>query len=320
MKILVTGAAGFIGSHLAERLARLGHQVVGLDNLNDYYDRALKEMNLADLAAAGVPVQRLDLAQDDLAAALDGVEIVYHLAAQPGISNTTCYQAYVRNNLDATWCLLEAVRHSPSLKCFINTATSSVYGAHATDSEETPAKPTSYYGVTKLAAEQLVLSYQREYGFPSCSLRLFSVYGPRERPEKLYPALIRAMMEDKEFPVYEGSEHHSRSFTYVADIIDGYAAVLDHLDRVTGEIINIGSDIEITTGRGIEIVEEIFGRKAKLVRKPKRLGDQLRTCANIEKARRILNYAPKTRPEDGLRAEVEWFIKKFGKSAAWEAV
>ncbi|HUT24205.1 MAG TPA: NAD-dependent epimerase/dehydratase family protein [Sumerlaeia bacterium] len=310
MKILVTGAAGFVGSHLAERLSERAHDVVGLDCFSDYYPRVLKELNAREVSEKGAPVLELDLAADDLGPALDGVEVVYHLAAQPGISATTPFRDYIRNNIDATFRLLEAAKNLPTLRCFINVSTSSVYGAHATDSEETAPKPTSYYGVTKLAAEQLVLSYSREQGFPATSLRLFSVYGERERPEKLYPKLIRAILEKREFPLYKGSETHSRSFTYIGDIIAGFISVLENLDDCLGEIFNIGSDIEITTGEGIRIVEEIMGEKAKRKIVPKRPGDQLRTHANIDKARRILGYSPKVAPEEGLRAEVEWYREK----------
>ncbi|MCX7013667.1 MAG: NAD-dependent epimerase/dehydratase family protein [Candidatus Sumerlaeota bacterium] len=315
MKILVTGAAGFIGSHLSERLADLGHAVIGLDCFTDYYARSLKELNAAEVRKKGVPILELDLAEDDLAEAVSGAEIVYHLAGQPGISSTTPFDIYLKNNIVATARLVEAVYRLSTLKCFVNIATSSIYGLFATDSEEAPPKPTSHYGVTKLAAEQTALSYWRDKRMPACSLRIFSVYGERERPEKLYPKLIQCILDDQPFPLFEGSEKHSRSFTYVGDVVDGMVAVLARMEACRGEIINIGSDIEITTGDGIRIVEKILGRKARLAIQPKRSGDQLRTRASIDKARRLLGYSPKTRPEDGLRAEVEWFAKRvYGKS------
>lgn len=307
MKILVTGAAGFIGSHLAERLVALGHSVQGVDCLADYYSRALKELNLNDLHRQGVEVLPLDLARDELGPAIQDVETVFHCAAQPGISATTPFEAYVRNNLTATHRLLQAVEGSSSLRGFVNISTSSVYGAFATQSETAEPKPTSYYGVTKLAAEQLALSYQRTMGMPVCSLRLFSVYGPRERPEKLYFRLIQAMLEDKALPLYEGSERHVRSYTYVDDAVDGIVAVLDRWDRCVGEIFNIGTDSTITTGEGIRIVEEIIGKRVKVVAKPRRPGDQLKTQANIDKARRLLDYKPTTTPREGLERQVAWY-------------
>jgi len=311
MRILVTGAAGFIGSHLCEGLAVLGHQVLGLDRYADYYARSLKEENASDLAERGVDVVSLDLAEDDLAAAVDGVNVIYHCAAQPGIDAATSFDEFLRDNVVATQRLAEAATGSKSLVGFVNISTSSVYGEVATESEQAVPMPTSRYGVTKLAAEQLVLSYQRSKGLPACSTRLFSVYGPRERPEKLYPRLIRAILRDEPFPLYEGSRSHSRSFTYVADIVAGLMSVLDHLEACQGEIFNIGSDIEITTGEGIEIVEEIIGRSARIAVQPPRHGDQLRTHANITKARQVLGYSPETTPQEGLRAEVEWYKSRI---------
>lgn len=311
MKILVTGAAGFIGSHLAERLTTLGHEVVGLDNFTDYYAIALKQLNAADLADTGVPIYKLDLVKDDLTAVLDGVTFIYHLAAQPGISAKTPYEIYVRNNLHATYRLLEAARSLPGLQCFVNVATSSIYGKLAYDAEDAAPQPASLYGVTKLAAEQLVLAAQREQGFPACSLRLFSVLGPRERPEKLYTRLIRAILTGEPFPLYEGSLEHSRSYTAVADIIKGFTAVLQQPDKAIGEIFNIGSDKEITTGEGIAIVETIMGKKAEFIAHPKRPGDQLHTRANIEKAGRMLGYEPTTSLEDALRAQITWYKEKI---------
>jgi nucleoside-diphosphate-sugar epimerase len=307
MNILVTGAAGFIGSHLAERLIDLGHSVQGLDCFTDYYARALKELNASQIKDKGVVLLPLDLAEDDLSSAIRDIEIVYHVAAQPGISTTTAFETYVRNNIMATHHLLEAVKQSPSFRGFINISTSSVYGADASGDETTEPKPTSYYGVTKLAAEQLVLAYTRDQGSPACSLRLFSVYGPRERPDKLYSRLIRCILEDKEFPLCEGSEHHLRSYTYIGDAIDGLVATLDNFDRCIGEIFNIGTDITLTTEEGIRTVEEVIGKPARLIMAPRRPGDQSKTHANIEKARRLLGYDPTTTLREGVEKTVEWY-------------
>ena len=314
MNILVTGAAGFIGSHLSQRLVDLGHTVQAIDCFTDYYVRALKELNANQIREKGAVLLPLDLAEDDLSSAIKNVEIVYHLAAQPGISATTLFDTYVRNNVIATHRLLDAAKQSSKFRGFINVSTSSVYGADATGDESTEPRPTSYYGVTKLAGEQLVLSFARDRGFPACSLRLFSVYGPRERPEKLYPKLIGCILEDKEFPLHEGSEHHLRSYTYVSDIIDGLVAVLNNLDKCIGEIFNLGTDTATTTAEGMRIVERIIGKPAKIAIKPRRPGDQMRTHANIEKARKILGYNPTTMPTEGLAKEVEWYRQHiFGK-------
>ncbi|RJR26966.1 NAD-dependent epimerase/dehydratase family protein [candidate division WWE3 bacterium] len=311
MKILITGAAGFIGSHLAEKLVDLGHSVTGLDSFTDYYSPQLKRLNAADLVSKGVSIIEKDLTAPDLNNEISGFDVIYHLAAQPGISATTPFESYLRNNIIATQNLISSVPND--LKLFVNIATSSVYGAHATDNEDAAPKPTSHYGVTKLAAEQLVMALNRDKGFPAVSMRLFSVYGERERPEKLYPKLINSILNDKEFPLYEGSEHHLRSYSYVGDIVDGLSAVLEDSAQFTGQIFNIGTDKAITTGEGIKIVEDILGKKAKIVVKPKRPGDQKETHANIDKARRMFSYDPVTLPEEGLRREVEWFKDKIWK-------
>ena len=319
MKILVTGAAGFIGSHLSEALLQQGHEVVGLDNFNPYYLPALKKINAHQLKQQGIDIHRIDLADGDLISLVKDIDFIFHLAAQPGISASTPFSDYERNNLQATHRLLEASIKSKILKGFINIATSSIYGADATGNETVAPSPTSYYGVTKLAAEQLVLAHARDKQFPACSLRLFSVYGPRERPEKLYPKLINAILASKPFPLHEGSLEHLRSYTYVGDIVKGLMDCMNHFDQCRGEILNIGTDTAITTGKGISIVEDIIGKKAELEIKPKRPGDQLTTHANIDKARRLINYNPTVLPEEGLAKEVAWYqTQVFGKINPYE--
>lgn len=312
MKILVTGAAGFIGSHTAEYFADQGHQVYGLDNFSGYYDPELKKLNRRDVERKGVEFIEIDL-MDDLDTHMPAdFDLIFHFAAQPGISATTSLEEYVRNNIFATQRLLNwAVKYNPDLRLFVNIATSSIYGKEATLPETAVPCPISFYGTTKLAGEQLVMGEQRTGRLKACSLRLYSVYGPRERPEKLYTKLIKSIFEKSEFPLFEGSESHSRSFTYVGDIVKAMAAVPGREEVLNGEIINIGSDAEYTTGEGIALIEKIIGKKAKIRKTPPRPGDQLRTTALIDKARNLLEYQPETAFEEGLRAQVDWYKEKF---------
>ena len=260
MKILITGAAGFIGSHTAERLQAMGHQVIGWDNFSNYYDVALKEHTAKTLENKGVVMQRVDLFYDDLASIWpEDLDYVFHFAAQPGISASSSFASYLENNFIATQrmlSVLEQLEHPPYM---VNIATSSVYGLVATKDESSAPEPASWYGVTKLAAEQLVLAYVRRGFIQGTSFRLYSVYGPRERPDKLYTRLIDCGLNQKEFSLYQGSEQHRRSFTYVGDIVDGIVAVLDAAKACNGEIINLGSDVEHSTGEGIQTVERLLG-------------------------------------------------------------
>lgn len=312
MRVLVTGAAGFIASHLCEKLADLGHEVLGVDNFNDYYNPELKKLNADDLAKKGIKIFTVDLNSDLSNVFEKPYDYIYHLAAQPGISSDTTLEEYVNNNIYATQNLIEAVlKFNPDLKSFINIATSSVYGVEATVDEQVPAKPVSFYGTTKLAAEQLVLGLQRLGKLNACSIRLYSVYGPRERPEKLYTKLIENLYNDKPFPLFEGSVKHERSFTYVGDIVDGLAAIIGKEEIVNGEIINLGTDEVNTTQDGINAVEQIMNKKLIIDNKPPRKGDQQRTAAVIDKAKKLLNYTPKVSLKQGLEEQVKWYKEKF---------
>ena len=312
MRILVTGAAGFIASHLCEKLHDLGHEVVGLDNFNDYYSSVLKRLNASDLKAKGIEVIEIDLNDNLQTVFQKPYDYIYHLAAQPGISSETPLSDYVTNNIFATQNLLDGVaQFNPNLKSFINIATSSVYGLVANVDENVPAKPISFYGSTKLAAEQLVLGQQRLGKLKACSIRLYSVYGPRERPEKLYTKLIENLYTDKPFPLFEGSVKHERSFTYVGDIVDGLVAIVGKEDIVNGEIINLGTDEVHTTQEGINLVEEIMNKTLIIDHKPARKGDQEKTSAVINKAQNLLGYEPKMSFKKGLELQVQWYLDKF---------
>ncbi len=308
MKILVTGAAGFIGSHTSERLSAMGHEVVGIDNFSDYYDVSLKQLNSELLKKKGINVLKMDIRTDDLSKVIsEEIDFVFHFAAHPGISASSTFEDYSTNNFLGTQRLLDAIKLLDSKPFFVNIGTSSIYGLEATLAEDEAPLPASWYGVTKLAAEQLVLAYSRSTILQSCSLRLYSVYGPRERPDKLYTRLIDCGLNNKDFPLYEGSIRHLRSFTYVHDIVDGIVSVIGKEDICNGEVFNLGTEEENTTAKGIATVEEILQKKINIDNQPARPGDQSRTKANIDKARKLLDYNPKTGLKEGLEAQVEWF-------------
>lgn len=312
MNILVTGASGFIGSHTSERLKSLGHHVIGVDNFNDYYSLDLKQLNAKALSSQGVTIINKDLRDEDLAEVLPkDINYIFHFAAQPGISVTSTFEDYFTNNIIATKNLIDYALQLNNLKLFVNIGTSSIYGLEATFPESVAPKPASHYGVTKLTAEQLVLQKSREQQFDACSLRLYSVIGPRERPEKMYTKLIACAYNETAFPLYDGSAAHLRSFTYVGDIVDGIVSVISNEAKVNGEIINLGTEVEHTTQDGIDAVEAVIGKKINIDHVAARAGDQLRTKANIDKARMLLNYNPQTTLLEGVRAQVEWYKANF---------
>ncbi|WP_417238585.1 NAD-dependent epimerase/dehydratase family protein [Bizionia sp.] len=312
MKILVTGAVGFIGSHTAERLKDMGHDVIGVDNFSPYYSESLKKLNEKALNNKGIPVLKLDLRSDNLNDNLPkDIDFIFHFAAQPGISSTSTFEDYFTNNIIATKNIIDFALQLNDLKLFVNIGTSSIYGLQATFPEDVAPKPASHYGVTKLAAEQLVLQKSREKQLKSCSLRLYSVFGPRERPEKMYTKLIACGFNNEAFPLYQGSSTHLRSFTYVDDIVDGVVSVMDAIDVVDGEIINLGTEVEHTTQEGIDAVAQVMDMNIAIQHVSARAGDQLRTKAIIDKARSLLNYNPQTTLLEGVEKQVAWYKTNF---------
>lgn len=304
MRVLVTGAAGFIGSHLCEYLLALGHDVVGLDAFIPYYPRALKEDNLtlARMSPRFTFYER-DLRSDPLDECLVGVDAVIHEAAMPGLAQSwTDFDAYMTCNLQAVQRLLEASRRA-GLQRFIHVSTSSVYGAHAVGDETLPTQPVSPYGVTKLSAEKLVLAYVAAFGFPAVILRYFSIYGPRQRPDMAYRIFIQAMLEGRPITVY-GDGTQSRSNTFVRDCVRGTIQALE--GARPGEIYNIGGGTVIQLREAIDIIAEILGVRPDIRYAPGRTGDQCHTQADCTKARRDFDYEPLVAPEEGLREQIAW--------------
>jgi nucleoside-diphosphate-sugar epimerase len=312
MKILVTGAAGFIGSHTSERLVKSGHHVIGVDNFNSYYSVKLKKLNALAAEQAGCKIIDADLRDASIYKDLPtDIDYIFHFAAQPGISSTSTFEDYLTNNILATKLLADYALRCEALKLFVNIGTSSIYGLEATFPETKAPEPASYYGVTKLAAEQLVLQHSRMKQFKACSLRLYSVIGPRERPEKMYTKLIELGLKDQPFPLFEGSETHLRSFTYVGDIVDGVVSVIGKEPQLNNQVINLGTEVEHTTQEGIDAVSRVLNKTIAIKVMPKRMGDQLRTKANIDKARQLLNYNPETSLLEAVKYQVDWYKQNF---------
>lgn len=304
MRCIVTGAAGFIGSHLCERLLADGHAVTGIDCFTDYYPRPIKERNLANLR--GHPqfqFRELDLSQGVPAEVASGVEWVFHLAAMAGLTRSWLdFDTYNRHNLTATHRLLEALKSSPTLKRVIYASTSSVYGKYASGDETLPTKPSSPYGITKLAAEQLCRVYCDEWNVPAVVLRYFSVYGPRQRPEMGYHLFINAILQGKPIKL-TGDGLQVRGNTYIADCVE---ATIRATQAMPGEVFNLGGGELVTVLEVFKKLERIIGKPAIIEKNPPRLGDQLATGADVTKLFRHLGWKPTTSLDDGLAKQVEW--------------
>jgi UDP-glucuronate 4-epimerase len=297
MKYVVTGAAGFIGSHLAEKLLAGGHEVFAIDCFTDYYDPALKEEN-----AAGLDVVRLDLAEEDLD--LDGVDGVFHLAGQPGVrSFGDVFEEYVRRNLLASRRVFEAAAGAGVRVVFASS--SSIYGdaERYPTPEETEPRPISPYGITKLGCEQLAHAYAQGFGLDAVVLRYFTFYGPRQRPDMALARIVDALARGSSFELY-GDGLQSRSFTYVAD---GVEATLTAMERApAGSVYNVGGGDEATMRDAIATLERVSGRTLDLVESPSAAGDVRRTSADATRIERDLGWRATTSLEDGLRAQWEW--------------
>lgn len=304
MKCIVTGAAGFIGSHMCDRLLADGHHVVGLDCFTAYYDRKIKERNI-ELARGHrrFEFNELDLAEGVPAKVVDGVEVVFHLAAMPGLMRSwTHFDEYNRCNLTATHRLLEALKGQKSLKKLVYASTSSVYGIEANGDEKLPVVPSSPYGITKFAGEQLCRTYGTIFDLPHVVLRFFSVYGPRQRPEMGYSIFIDKLLNNQPIPL-TGDGSHIRGNTYIDDCVE---ATIRAAQCPNGEVYNLGGGQKVSIKQVIETLEKLIGVKAKIETKPARPGDQLVTGADITKLSNATGWQPKYGIEEGLKNQIEW--------------
>jgi nucleoside-diphosphate-sugar epimerase len=308
MKCLVTGAAGFVGSHLTERLLREGHEVIGIDCFVPYYPRWLKERNLQGLRSDPqfrfIEANLLDV---DLAGLLaQGIECIFHQAAQAGVRASWGkeFADYTALNILGTQQLLEAAR-AHTLRKFVYASSSSVYGdvASLPMREDALPKPLSPYGVSKLAAEHLCYLYWKNHRVPTISLRYFTVYGPRQRPDMAFHRFLRFLLEDQRIPIY-GDGEQTRDFTFIDDIVE--ANFLALRTPVAGEAFNIGGGTTITLNDAISVCEEVSGKRAKLDIRSVEKGDVRQTLADVSRARQYLGYQPKVCLREGLAAEWHW--------------
>lgn len=309
-RIFITGAAGFVGFHLALRLKERGDKVIGFDNFNDYYDPALKLARAKELEKAGIRVTEGDLSNESLLKrCVDEHETthVVHLAAQAGVRYSIKNpHAYVKSNLEGFVNILEVCRHRSSIP-LIYASSSSVYGLN----EKTPFSekdavdhPVSLYGATKRCNEILAYSYHHLYGIPATALRFFTVYGPWGRPDMAYFSFTKAIIEGDPIEVFNEGKL-KRDFTYIDDIVDGIIAAIDL--GAPYEIFNLGNHRPVELMTFIETIEKAVGHKAKKIFKPMQAGDVLATYADITHSQKMLNFSPKTALEVGIPRFVEWY-------------
>jgi UDP-glucuronate 4-epimerase len=307
VKALVTGAAGFIGSHLSEALTAQGHEVIGIDNLASYYDIGQKRANLAKLLTdPRFTFLELDLNGSALNEVVEDCDAIYHQAAQPGVrASWSVFRDYVTANVMATHALLDAARGS-AIERFVYASSSSVYGnlTHYPATEDSPLRPCNPYGVTKLAGENLVRLYGENWGLSTICLRYFTVYGPRQRPDMAINRLIRSALDGTKFTVY-GDGSQVRDFTYVLDVVGANLAALE-ADLKPGTIMNVAGGGEIALSELVDLVHQACGSAPNLDNRPARAGDVRRTGGDIRLAEVLLGWRPEVGLERGIKEQAAW--------------
>lgn len=319
MKALVTGAAGFVGSTLSERLLAEGHEVIGIDVISDYYEKERKRANLASLMSN----PRFSLVEEDLNLAdldrhLEGVSWVFHQAGQPGVRKSWGdeFAVYTRANVEATQRLLESVRRNGAVKRVVYASSSSVYG----DAERYPTvetdvpQPMSPYGVTKLAAEHLCTLYGKNFGVPTVSLRYFTVYGPRQRTDMAFTRFARAVVRGETIQVF-GTGEQVRDFTYIDDVVEANLLAA-RSETPAGAVYNVAGGSNTSVNEVLSLLSRISGNDINVDYVEKVAGDVFRTGGSTERIRSELGWKARVSLEDGLARQFEWAIRTFGNDSA----
>lgn len=306
LRVLVTGGAGFIGSHLSESLILNGHEVTVIDSLSDFlYSRDLKEMNIKHFADQGIKFHELDLATDNIDEIVGSQDVIINEAGIPGlIKSWNNFNEYMNSNVLALSKLLESVRKS-NISRFIQISTSSVYGKKAISAENSELRPYSPYGVSKLAAENMVRAYGDNFGVPFCILRYFSVYGPRQRPDMAYQKFISAMLKGEEIEVY-GDGSQTRTNTFVSDIVNGTILAMESGDKTDKKTYNLSGIQSISLKAAILEIESQLGVQAKIRFAPIRFGDQTETLGDVTAASKDFGYLPKIDFRAGINQQINW--------------
>ncbi|MEM8719352.1 MAG: NAD-dependent epimerase/dehydratase family protein [Cyanobacteria bacterium P01_G01_bin.39] len=306
---IVTGVAGFVGSHLAEALLNQGIEVIGIDQFNDYYDPLLKQKNIASLNRfTNFKLIKADIEELDWQQLLQSVAVVYHQAAQAGVRASwgAGFFNYTAKNINATQVILEAAKEATSLKRIVYASSSSIYGNAATmpTPETLCPQPVSPYGITKLAGELLCWLYQQNFAVPVTALRYFTVYGPRHRPDMAFHKFFKAVIDGDAISIY-GDGQQTRDYTYVSDIVAANLAAAK-VPEAIGEVFNIGGGSRVTLMELLGIMEQVIGQSIRKNYVEKAKGDALHTSADITKAQTVLGYSPQVSLAEGLTKEWEW--------------
>ena len=304
MKAIVTGCAGFIGSHLVDKLLEQGYEVIGIDCFTDYYSKEIKEANLSN----ALNHKNFEFIEEDILEMNDFPEVdyVFHEAAQAGVRASwgKSFEIYTRNNIEVTQKLLEFYKDL-SIKKFVYASSSSVYGdTELPMRENSLLKPVSPYGVTKLAGENLCYLYYKNYGVPTVSLRYFTVYGPRQRPDMAIHKFVKAILNDDDILIF-GDGEQTRDFTFVDDAVE--ANMLAAESDSGGSVFNIGGGSRISVNELIKLIEDTVGKKANIKYVEKQKGDVKDTWADVNKAKADLRWTSKVRIEEGLKRFVDWW-------------